>query len=63
MGSKEVNSLPFHLELEGKVNASTQNQAHPALLFLCRELLERSLQIKVRHGKGDKDRHRMLPAR
>jgi hypothetical protein len=62
-GSKEVNSLPFHLELEGKVNASSQNQAHPALLFLCRELLERIMLIKVRHGKGDKDRHRMLPTR
>jgi hypothetical protein len=58
-----VNSLPFHLELEGKGNASTQNQALSALLVQHKELLERSLQIKVRQGKGDKDRHRMLPAR
>jgi hypothetical protein len=33
------------------------------LLFLYRELPEQSLQIKVRHGKGDKDRRRMLPTR
>ena len=63
MGSKEVNSLPFHLELEEKVNASTQNQDLSALLVQYREPLERSLQIMVRHGKGGKDRRTMLPAR
>jgi integrase len=37
------------------VNASTQNQALSALLFLYRELT-------VRHGKGGKDRRTLLPA-
>jgi len=40
MGSEEVNAFLTHLAVEGRVSASTQNQALSALLFLDRELLE-----------------------
>ncbi|EAQ68711.1 phage integrase/ N-terminal SAM-like domain protein [Synechococcus sp. RS9909] len=46
MGSAEVNAFLTHLAVEGKVSASTQNQALSALLFLYRELLERDLELE-----------------
>jgi site-specific recombinase XerD len=46
MGSDEVNAFLTHLAVEGKVSASTQNQALSALLFLYRELLERDLDLE-----------------
>ena len=41
MGAKEVSAFLTHLAVEGRVAASTQNQALSALLFLYREVLER----------------------
>ena len=46
MGSAEVNAFLTHLAVEGRVSASTQNQALSALLFLYRELLERDLDLE-----------------
>ena len=40
MGAEEVERFLTHLAVEGRVAASTQNQAKSALLFLYRELLE-----------------------
>jgi hypothetical protein len=39
MGIVEVEAFLTHLAVEGKVSASTQNQALAALLFLYREVL------------------------
>lgn len=43
MAEGEVNGFLTHLAVEGKVTASTQNQALSALLFLYREVLGREL--------------------
>jgi len=43
---RTVNTFLTHLAVEGRVSASTQNQALSALLFLDRELLERDLDLK-----------------
>ena len=40
MGEPEINEFLTHLAVEGKVSASTQNQALAALLFLYRHVLE-----------------------
>lgn len=40
MGAEEVERFLTHLAVEGRVAASTQNQAKSALLFLYREVLE-----------------------
>jgi integron integrase len=40
MGATEVEAFLTHLAVEGRVAASTQNQAKSALLFLYREVLE-----------------------
>jgi hypothetical protein len=50
MGSVEVNAFLTHLAVEGRVSASTQNQARTALLFLYRELLERDLDLEAGWG-------------
>jgi len=50
MGSVEVNAFLTHLAVEGRVSASTQNQALSALLFLYRELLERDLDLEAGWG-------------
>ncbi|MGZ8903954.1 MAG: phage integrase N-terminal SAM-like domain-containing protein, partial [Methylobacter sp.] len=39
MGATEVEAFLTHLAVEGKVSASTQNQALSALLFLYKEVL------------------------
>ncbi|MHB9003498.1 MAG: phage integrase N-terminal SAM-like domain-containing protein [Coriobacteriia bacterium] len=39
MGEREINAFLTHLAVEGKVSASTQNQALAALLFLYRYVL------------------------
>ena len=41
MGAQEVGAFLTHLAVEGRVAASTQNQALSALLFLYREVLDR----------------------
>jgi integron integrase len=43
LGAAEVEQFLTHLAVEGKVAASTQNQAKSALLFLYREVLELEL--------------------
>jgi len=43
MGGPEVEAFLSHLAIEGRVAASTQNQALAALLFLYREVLEKEL--------------------
>jgi len=44
MGEAEVTSFLTHLAVDGRVSASTQNQALSAILFLYREVLERELE-------------------
>ncbi|QXP85762.1 integron integrase [Methylococcus sp. ANG] len=43
MGAAEVEAFLTHLAVEGRVAASTQNQARAALLFLYREVLQQEL--------------------
>lgn len=43
MGAREVEAFLTHLAVQGRVAASTQNQAKSALLFLYREVLERDM--------------------
>jgi integron integrase len=43
MGELEVTQFLTHLAVEGKVSASTQNQALSAILFLYREVLKKDL--------------------
>ncbi len=43
MGAREVEAFLTHLAAQGRVAASTQNQAKSALLFLYREVLEHEL--------------------
>lgn len=45
MGEREVEAFLTHLAVEGKVAASTQNQAFSALLFLYRDVLGKDLQL------------------
>ncbi len=55
MGNAEVTAFLTHLAVEGKVAASTQNQALSALLFLYREVLDQQfgwLDDVVRAKKG-----------
>ena len=40
MGAAEINAFLTHLAVEGRVSASTQNQAFSALLFLYQKVLE-----------------------
>ena|SRR3989304_107699 len=44
MGPEEIRAFLSHLAVQGKVSASTQNQALSALLFLYREVLRRPLE-------------------
>lgn len=48
MGANEISEFLTHLAVEGKVSASTQNQAFFALLFLYRDVL----QIKLPKIEG-----------
>lgn len=43
MGEQEVSDFLTHLAVDGKVAASTQNQALNALVFLYKSVLERPL--------------------
>ena len=43
MGAHEVEAFLTHLAVQGRVSASTQNQAKSAILFLYREVLESEL--------------------
>jgi site-specific recombinase XerD len=43
LGQADVSRFLTHLAVEGKVSASTQNQALSAILFLYRHMLQRDL--------------------
>jgi len=45
MGAAEVEQFLTQLAVEGKVSASTQNQARSALLFLYKEVLATELAL------------------
>jgi integron integrase len=45
MGEREVEAFLTHLAVEGKVAASTQNQAFSALLFLYRDVIGKDLHL------------------
>ena len=45
MGAAEVEAFLTHLAVEGKVSASTQNQAKAAVLFLYRQVLNQELVV------------------
>jgi integron integrase len=45
MGEEEIATFLSHLAIEGRVAASTQNQAFSALLFLYQRVLDRKLQF------------------
>ncbi|GAI31435.1 unnamed protein product [marine sediment metagenome] len=45
MGEKEISEFLTYLAVEGNVAASTQNLALSALLFLCREVLRKELDL------------------
>jgi hypothetical protein len=47
MGVPEIETLLSHLSVEGKVSASTQNQALSALLFLCQQILQQDLDSNI----------------
>jgi integrase len=76
MGAPELTRFLSALAVEGKVAASTRNQALSALLFLYREVLGQDvpwlddvvrakrpgrLPVVLTRGEGDKDRVTMLP--
>ena len=73
MRPEEVERFLTHLAVEGRVTASTQNQAKSALLFLYKEVLGSELawldkdvdfqrsEILIRDGKGAKDRVSVFP--
>ena len=44
MGAPEIQAFLLHLAGEGKVSASTQNQALSAILFLYREVLHQEIE-------------------
>ena len=46
MGKHEVSKFLSHLAVEGKVSASTQNQALSAILFLYQEALKQELSYR-----------------
>ena len=64
MGAAEVEAFLTHLAVNGRVAASTQNQAKSALLFLYREVLESELPWldNVEKAKAPK-RNRESPLR
>jgi|GEM_PF-6859489 len=47
MGAKEISEFLTHLAVKERVAASTQNQAHSAILFLYREVLQREMEAVV----------------
>ncbi len=59
LGAPEVRAFLTHLAVEGKVAASTQNQAQSALLFLYRQVLR--LDLPFLHDVERAKRPRKLP--
>lgn len=63
IGEVQINEFLKDLALKKHVSASTQNQALAALLFYFRYIQNTPVMElgSVIHGKGDKDRHVMIP--
>jgi hypothetical protein len=67
MGGPEVEAFLSHLATEGRVSASTQNQALAGLLRLYREVLEKGASVDGGHGAREapgarsRDPHRAAP--
>ena len=59
MGADEVRAFLSHLAVDGRLSASTQNQALNALLFLCGRVLGRGLGLV--EGVERAKRPRRLP--
>jgi integron integrase len=57
MGSREIEAFLSYLAIEGKVAASTQNQALSALLFLYREVLKLELDSPVDAIRAKRSRY------
>jgi integron integrase len=57
MGGEEINAFLTHLAVEGKVAASTQNQALSALLFLYREVLHLELDLDLDAVRAKRSRY------
>jgi integron integrase len=57
MGGEEINAFLTHLAVEGKVAASTQNQALSALLFLYREVLHLDLDLDLNAVRAKRSRY------
>lgn len=57
MGGEEINAFLTHLAVEGKVAASTQNQALSALLFLYREVLHLKLDLDLDAVRAKRSRY------
>jgi integrase len=52
MGVPEIEAFLSHLAVEGKVTASTQNQALRAILFLYQQVLNQELDDRVNALRG-----------
>ena len=59
MGKKEVEGFLSHLATHGKVSASTQRQALNAIVFLYRDVLDRSIQGEIEPVRAK--RHARVP--
>ena len=59
MGKEEVESFLSHLATQGKVSASTQKQALNAIVFLYRDVLDRSIQGEIEPVRAK--RHARVP--
>lgn len=57
MGGEEINAFLTHLAVEGKVAASTQNQALSALSFLYREVLHLELDLDLDAVRAKRSRY------
>jgi site-specific recombinase XerD len=57
MGSREIEAFLSYLAIEGKVAASSQNQALSALLFLYREVLKQELDLPVDAIRAKRSRY------
>ena len=57
MGQPEIEAFLTHLAVEGKVAASTHNQAFNAILFLHRELLNQTLDFNIQAVRAKRSVH------
>lgn len=57
MGTREIEAYLSHFATNGKVSASTQNQAFNALLFLYRDVLKINLDESINAIRAKKPKH------